>query len=342
MKAFRLFGTQDVRLEDVDRPVPGAGEVLIKVAAAGMCGSDVHAVAAAGRYGYPVPHTLGHEIVGWVERLGEGVAGVSVGTAVAIYPLISCECCPNCLDGRANQCRTRFPSALGAGRDGGMADYVVTTAESLVPIGDLDPVAAAPLTDAGMSSHNAVSTVKDRLGEGSRCVVIGIGGLGHVALQILRAITPARVIAVDTDEERLRFAKQLGAWETVQSGVDAKDRIDALCDGIGADVVLDFVGSRQTVALACGTVAAGGKLVLVGLADGSVEVKLGGALPPQVEVVLPLAGSIHNLRAVIALAREGKVVAKATAFPLHEAEQVLHRVHDGQIIGRAVLVPHHA
>jgi propanol-preferring alcohol dehydrogenase len=340
MQAFRLFGTQDVRLVEVDTPRPGSGEVLIKVAAAGMCGSDVHAVEAADRFGYPLPHTLGHEIVGWVEALGPAVSGWAVGDAVAVFPLVSCERCPNCLDGRANLCRTRFPSSLGAGRDGGMANYVVAPASGLVAIGDLDPVAAAPLTDAGMTSYNVVANVRDRLVEGSRCVVIGIGGLGHVAVQIIRAITPARVIAVDTDAARLSYARQLGAWETVEAGADAKARIAALCEGIGAEVAIDMVGSRETVDLACGVVATGGKLALVGIADGAVEVRLGGALPPQVEVFVPLAGSRHDLEAVIALARAGKVAAKTTTFPLDAAEEVLHRLRSGTIIGRAVLTPH--
>src|SRR4029453_3923294 len=119
-------------------------------------------------------------------------------------------------------CRTRFPPSLGVVWDGGMAEYLVAPAMNLVPIGDLDPVPAAPLTHPRMTSYNAISLAKDRLGEGSRCVVIGVGGLGHVALQILKAITPARVIAVDLDEARLAYARELGAWETVVSGPAAQ------------------------------------------------------------------------------------------------------------------------
>ncbi|GHF36432.1 D-arabinose 1-dehydrogenase-like Zn-dependent alcohol dehydrogenase [Amycolatopsis bartoniae] len=206
-------------------------------------------------------------------------------------------------------------------------------------MGDLDPVVAAPLTDAGKTSHNAVSVAKDRLGEGSVCVVVGIGGIGHVALQVLRAITRARVIAVDTDPDRLGYARELGAGETVQSGPGARERIAELCDGMGADVVFDFVGLSQTVELACGVVAAGGKIVMVGLGDGVVPVKLGGVLPQQVEVVVPLAGGKPNLEAVLELARKGEVTAKVTTFPLAEVADVVRRVHEGKVLGRAVLVP---
>jgi propanol-preferring alcohol dehydrogenase len=339
MQAFRLYGDRDGRLEDVPIPTAGPDQVRVKVAAVGVCGSDVHALEAAGRFGYPMPYTLGHETVGWVDTLGEGVSGFEPGLPVALFPLIPCGRCTNCAQGRANLCRTRFPVSLGAGLDGGMAEYVVAPARNLVPLGDLDPIVAAPLTDAGMTSHNAVAQVRDRLVEGSVCVAIGIGGLGHVALQVLRATTPARVIAVDTEPERLAYARALGAWETVEAGPDAQKRIAELCDGLRADVVLDFVGSSETVDLACGSVAAGGKLVMVGLGDGVVPVRLGGALPPQVDVVVPLAGSKADLEAVLDLARRGLVEAKVTAFGLGDVLEVIDRVHRGEVMGRAVLIP---
>lgn len=339
MKAFRLYGDNDVRMVDVELPEPGPRQARVKVAATGVCGSDVHGVEQAERWGYPLPYTLGHETVGWVDAIGDDDTHLQVGDAVAVYPLLSCERCPNCAEGRVNQCRTRLPFSIGAGADGGMAEFVIAPAENLVPIGALDPVEAAPLTDAGMTSYNAVAEASSRLAAGARVVVIGVGGLGHVALQILAAESDALVIAVDLDDSRLDQAKTLGAWETVRSDASAGERIAQLCEGIGAEVVIDFVGTRDSVALACGVVASGGKLVMVGLGDGVVPVKLGGILPQQVEAVVPLAGSRADLEAVISLAQRGAVHAKVSPFPLADAEDVLRQVHGGEILGRAVLIP---
>ncbi|MET0931338.1 MAG: alcohol dehydrogenase catalytic domain-containing protein [Aeromicrobium sp.] len=347
MKAFRLYASNDVRMVDVEVPTPGPGEALIRVAASGVCGSDVHGVAEADRYGYPLPYTLGHETTGYVASFGEPSSPdetgaepeIGVGDAVALYPLIFCGRCPSCAAGQGNQCRSRFPISLGAGRDGGMAEYVVAPTSNLVRLGDLDPVIAAPLTDAGMTSHNAVSIVKDRLGPGSTCVVIGVGGLGHLALQLLQALTPARVIAVDSDPVRLEHSREFGAHEIVAAGEGAEERIGELCGGLGAEVVLDFVGSPETVELDCRVVASGGKLVVVGLSGGVVPVSLGGALPPQTDVVVPLAGGLADLRAVVELARDGRLRPVVTSYPLAEAQDVLDRLHRGVVEGRAVLIP---
>ena len=321
MRAYRVSGHGHAELVELPRPEPQNGDALIKVAGAGMCGSDVHAVDDPIRYGYPLPMTLGHEVTGWVYETVGTAARVEPGTAVAVYSMISCHRCLACAEGRANLCRRRFPQAIGASQDGGMADYVIGPLENLVELGDLDPVASAPLTDAGMTSMNAVQLARPSLTPGSRCVLIGIGGLGHLALQIVYAMTPALVIAVDIAEDRLASAARLGAWHCVRAGSDAAGQITELCGGIGADVVIDLVASPSSVKLACRVVGAGGSVIMVGLDGGVVPVALGRELPPGVTAVTPVSGSIRNLRDVLTLAREGRDRDKHQRVPVGAGER---------------------
>ncbi|MQA96681.1 MAG: alcohol dehydrogenase catalytic domain-containing protein [Streptosporangiales bacterium] len=342
MKAFQLVAPGRTELLDVDVPEPQAGEVLLKVTGAGVCHSDLHLLHAQA---LPFPMTLGHEPAGEVVAAGPGVTGWAPGQRALVYIVWGCGLCRACARGAENACE-RFPRGQvpgpGLGLPGAMAEYVAVPARTLVPLGDLDPVDAAPLTDAGLTPYHAISTARDVLMPGSTAVVIGVGGLGHMALQILRATAGgARVIAVDVDAAKLEAATGLGAHETLVSGPGTAAEILELTGGRGADAVFDFVGAEPTLAMAAVAVASYGRVTVVGLAGGSLAFP--AAAPPQglpwgAAILKPYAGTRHDLHAVIALARSGKIEVTVERHPLADAAQVLDRLEQGQIQGRAVLV----
>lgn len=343
MQAFRLTAPHEMQLSAVPQPEPGPGDVLVKVGAAGVCHSDLHIIEApAGAF--PLPMTLGHENAGWVEALGPGVTGWQPGDAVAVYGILGCGRCFACLRGRDNECRTVPVGGIGISRDGGMAEYVVVPAKQLLPIGELDVAQAAPLTDAGLTPYHAIDLARDVLRPGTTCVVIGIGGLGHMAIQMLAATTSVRIIALDLNDEALELAARLGAHHTIRSDADASAFIRELVGPPpgGAEAVFDFVGATPTLALAASVVTTGGRLVLVGLAGGTLQVKPGVAdigIPMETQVVVPFWGTRAELAEVIAMARAGRLTAHVERFRLAEAHEAYRKLGAGALHGRAVVVP---
>src|SRR5215218_7697194 len=196
MRAYRLIGAGRAELVDVPRPEPGRGEVMLRVLAAGVCRTDL-ALLHNGGNGLALPVTLGHEVVGEVITCGEGVARPARGTVVAVYELLGCGLCAACTRGQDNVCREVIPGAIGITRDRGMADHVIVPVRNLVALGDVDPIHAAPLTDAGMTALHAVERGRALLEPGAAVAVLGIGGLGHLAVQFVRATSKVRVLAVD-------------------------------------------------------------------------------------------------------------------------------------------------
>jgi propanol-preferring alcohol dehydrogenase len=345
VKAFQLAAPQTAEIRDVPQPDPQPGEVLVKIGAAGACHSDLHLMEAPAEAleGFPLPFTLGHENAGWVEALGAGVDGFERGEPVAVYGIIACGRCQACLRGRDNECRNVPPSGIGIGRDGGMAPFVSVPARQLIPIGDLDVKQAAPLTDAGLTPYHAIEISRAALRPGSICVVIGIGGLGHMALQILAATSEAQVIAVDVDDSRLKLARTLGAHHAVRSDAAAVQTIRELVGPPpgGADVVLDFVALGATLKLAAEVVSIGGRLTVVGLGGGTLPLTVGIAptIPFEARLVIPFWGTRAELVEVIALARAGLISAHVQRFELEDAPTAYEKLHRGEVEGRAVVVP---
>jgi propanol-preferring alcohol dehydrogenase len=330
-----------------DKPVPeiAPDEVLLKVGGAGLCHSDI-AIINFGDDNPLIGSTLGHEVAGTVERIGADVSGWEEGDAALVALVLSCGQCRECLAGRDNQCEvvsprgSLAPLSPGIGSPGGMADYIAVKAHHLDPIGDLDPVDAAPLADAALTPMHAINTVRDRLDADATVVTIGLGGLGHMALQILAATTGARIIALDTDDEKLAFAREHGADLALKSDGEAAARILEETRGVGADVVFDFVGVQPTVDLALAVVRVGGAIRFVGLGGGSFEyVANSGALPWGVNIERAYGGTRSDLRQAVALARQGKIGVEVVRYSLDDAVQAFDDLHHGKIQGRAVLVP---
>lgn len=346
MRAIQLSGPGRLVLDDVPVPEIEDDEVLVKVAAAGLCHSDLHILDQDESWPF-FGNTVGHEAAGHVARTGAGVSGLEVGDAVLVSVVWFCGRCRSCLEGRTNTCtvngsRTGFPQTPGIGPDGGMAEYMKVRAIHLDPIGDLDPVAAAPLADAGTTPMHAVNSAASHLRPDSTAVVIGIGGLGHLGLQILRAVTGCRIVAVDTSEEKLAFAREHGAQDVVLSDAGAAEKILGLTRGDGADAVFDFVGTAPTVRLATQVVASGGALRLVGLGGGSFPFNAdiaGEPLPWGVNVQRSFGGTHQDQLEVIALAQQGKIAVDVTRYALEDFQQAVDDLRAGTVLGRAVLVP---
>jgi len=335
---------QPPELREVPDPEPGPGEVVIRIGGAGACHSDLHIMHEfeEGMLPYELPFTLGHENAGWVHALGAGVTGLEVGESVAVYGPWGCGRCDRCRRGMENYCTRAAEingSGGGLGRNGGMADMMlVPDARLLVPLGDLDPVQAAPLTDAALTPYHAIVGSRHLLGAGSTAVVIGAGGLGHMAIQILRTITPATVIAVDQRAEALALAAESGAHHGVQAGPDAAEEIRQLTHGLGAELVLDVVGADATLQLAAATVRTLGHLTIVGIAGGTLPVSF-FSVPYEASVATTYWGSITELMDVITLARQGHLTAHVTTFPLTEAVTAYEQLRQGELQGRAVITP---
>lgn len=328
---------------DVPDPEPGPGQVLLKVTAAGVCHSDIAVMSMpAAALNFPLPLTLGHEGAGTVEALGEGATGFAVGDSVAVYGPWGCGMCHMCAQGKENYCLRAaveriFPPGLGA--PGAIAQYLlVDSPRHLIPLGTLDPVRNVPLTDAGLTPYHAIKTSLPKLTGGSTAVVIGTGGLGHVAIQLLRALSPARVVALDVAPEKLDLAREVGAHHALMSDEKAAAAVKELTAGRGAEAVFDFVGAPSTVALASACAGVESDVTVVGIGGGSAQVGF-GVTPYDAAFRAPYWGSRSELIEVLDLARDGAVSVHVETYTLDEAPQAYERLHAGNVRGRAVILP---
>jgi len=332
------------QLREVEVPRPGAGEVLVKVAGNGLCHSDVGLMdpnAPAPPFpDWQLPFTLGHEIAGWIEETGAAVAGFSRGAPVILVATHSDGTCEFCRAGLDNNCDAAT-AGRGYGRDGGLAAYVrLPSTRPLIPLATLDPRTAGPLADAGATSMHAVRQVLGRLGQGSSAVVIGAGGLGSFAVQLLRQLSPARVIAVDLNPARLEYARSLGAHEVI-AGVSERTAEDlhSLTRGRGAEAVLDFVGIDATIFAGLAAVRRTGAYGLIGAGMGRLNAPWFHLLPKDGEVFNFTGSTIADLREVVALAEAGRLVNDTERFAFADTPKAYARLEAGTLTGRAVVAP---
>lgn len=343
---YRTIGAGP-ELVEVPDPEPGPGQVRLRVTAAGVCHSDDHVMSwPAESFPFPLPLTLGHEGAGVVDALGAGVAGVEPGESVLVYGSWGCGVCWQCSRGWENYC-PRAPglgiAPPGLGAPGAMADYlIVDDVRHLVPIGDLDPVTAVPLTDAGLTPYHAIARSAARLRPGGWSVVIGAGGLGHVAVQLLKLMTPTRVLVVDRRVEQLDHVRTIGADETVlaDDGVDVASAIRDVVGPDGTTLVLDIVGVQSTIDVAVSVAGVGADVTIVGIGDPSAAAVVGwGRQAHNVNVAATYWGGRHELIEVVELARQGALDIAVERFSLDDGVEAYRRMSTGTLTGRAVVIP---
>jgi NAD+-dependent secondary alcohol dehydrogenase Adh1 len=327
-------------LELVERPVPELtrpDEVIVRIAGAGVCATDLHAIEGLMEpAGVSPPVVLGHENAGWVEEAGELVSTVARGDAVILYPPYSCGLCVPCR--RANDMHCERHGFTGLTMDGGFADFVLVSERSVIKLPDgLDPAAVAPHADAGITAYHAVKKVIHLARPGATAVVIGAGGVGHVGLQLLRALGQSAVVVVETDERRRRLASELGA-DVAIDGAEAVDAVRDLTAGRGAELVLDFVGTDQTHADGMAMLGRAATYAMVGY-GGTLSMPSAAMVGTEQAAVASLVGGWIDLWEVLQLHAGGRLTLKSETHPLEEVNEVLGMLREGEIIGRAVLVP---
>jgi NAD+-dependent secondary alcohol dehydrogenase Adh1 len=312
--------------------------VLIKVEGAGVCATDLHTIDGEMEpAGVTLPLVLGHENAGRITAVGDLVSTVAVGDPVLVFPPYSCGLCLACRRGRDMHCdRHEF---TGLTVDGGFAEYVVVAERSVVKLPPgVEPVDVAPHADAGVTAYHAVKRVAHLAVPGATAVVIGVGGVGHVGLQLLRELgSGAVVVGVDPNPLRRALAAGLGA-DAVLDSTSVVDAVRDLTDGRGADVVIDFVGNDQTHADGTGMLARGGTYSIVGF-GGMVTLPSAAMVGNEHSVVANLVGTWVDLWEVMQLHARGKLTLKTETYPLEDVNEVLAKLREGEVTGRAVLTP---
>jgi NAD+-dependent secondary alcohol dehydrogenase Adh1 len=316
--------------------ITGPSDVIVRVGGAGLCRTDLHIRDGwfAGAVPVDLPLTLGHETAGWVHAVGSAVEHVAVGDTVICHPNISCGLCQACRAGLDMACAKglNFP---GLTRDGGFAELVKTSARAVLPLDPrVEPVDMAALADAGLAAYHAVRKTVPVLEPGGRAVVVGVGGLGHIGIQCLGALTPAEIIAVDRNPEALTLAEWCGAHHAVQADGRHVDHVRQLTGGTGAEVVLDFVAEGT----ALGMLATGGHYYVVGY-GGTLSIPTFQLVLRELEVVGNAVGTTDDLAALLRLATAGQVTVRTAPYPLEVVGDAIADLEQGRVRGRAILTP---
>jgi NAD+-dependent secondary alcohol dehydrogenase Adh1 len=342
MKAVRVheYGKPPSIDEIPDPTLQGPLDVIVHVDAAGVCRTDLHIIEGqwAEASGVSLPYVIGHENAGTVVEVGDAVHNVAVGDKVILHPLVTCGLCPACRRGDDVHCENgEFP---GISRDGGMAEFLRTNARSVVKLAEgQQPADVAALADAGLTAQHAVRKAVPLLPSTARAVVIGAGGLGHIAVQCLLAMTPAEVTVVDRSTEVLAKAESLGAHRTVLAGDDTVAQVLDALGGTGAEVVFDFVGEHGTEAEGVAMTRDQGSYFVIGY-GGAVNVPTLEIVNREISIVGNKVGSYTDLRQLMALAARGLVTLSTRTYPLESAIEALDDLDGGRLPGtRAILVP---
>ncbi|MDL5360674.1 NAD(P)-dependent alcohol dehydrogenase [Halalkalicoccus sp. NIPERK01] len=327
-------------IDEVDRPSPSRSDhVVIEVEGAGWCQTDNHIIEGmwTDYVEQDLPMTLGHENAGEVVEIGDEVSTVEVGDKVICHPLMTCGQCRACRLGEDMHCENgQFP---GLNTDGGFAEYLLTSERSTIKLDSVDPVEIAPHADAGITAYHAARKAVPHLHPGSHAVVIGIGGLGHIGLQALEAMSATTTIAVDIKDEALSLADRLGADHTVNSSEeDVAEAVEAITDGAGAEQVLDFVGADETTALAPEVVAPGGDHHIIGY-GGHIHEPSQALVNGEFSFVGNIVGKYTELQELVALVEGGEMHLETSQYPLEEINDVAEALEHNEIEGRAVIVP---
>jgi NAD+-dependent secondary alcohol dehydrogenase Adh1 len=272
-----------------------------------------------------------------VHAVGSAVTNVVVGDKVILHPLITCGLCRACRSGDDVHCESsKFP---GIDTHGGYAEYLLTSARSVVKIDDsLEPADVAALADAGLTAYHAAAKAAKRLTPRDTCVVIGAGGLGHIGIQVLKALTPSRIVVVDRNPAALELAKSIGADEGVLADGTQVDQVRALTDGKGAEVLIDFVGEGGATSEGIAMLRQAGDYFVVGYGE-NITVPTIDIVSSEINIIGNLVGSYNDLQDLMALAAQGAVTLHTQKYKLDDFQQAISDLDAGKVRGRAILVP---
>ena len=341
MKAARLHAYREaLKLDQVDEPrVDGPLDVIVRIGAAGLCRTDLHIQEGqwAEKSGVKLPYTPGHENAGWVHEVGSAVTNVAVGDTVIVHPFISCGLCPPCRAGDDMHCLSgSFP---GIDRDGGFADYLKTSARSVVKLDpSLHPRDIAALADAGLTAIHAVKKAIPVLTAGTHAVVIGAGGLGHIGIQCLRAMTPAEIIVIDPSEPALALAGEVGADHTVNVDGNHLEKVKGLTDGLGAEAIIDFAGENGAIEDGIAMVRDGGFYYVIGYGE-NIDIPTIDVISREISFIGNLVGTYNDLAELMTLTAQGKVSLHTTTYPLDAINDAMADLDGGRLQGRGILIP---
>ena len=341
MKAVRLheFHKPPVVDEVPEPTISGPLDVIVKIGGAGVCRTDLHIMEGQwdAAMHTPLPYILGHENAGWVHEVGPGVTNVAVGDTVILHPLVTCGLCRACRAGDDMHCvNSEFP---GLSRDGGMAEYLLTSARACIKLDPkTQPQDVAALADAGITAYHAVRKAIPLLYPGTMCVVIGAGGLGHIGIQCLAALTATTIIVVDRNPEALKLAEQLGAHHTVVADGNQVAAVGELTGGAGANVVLDFVAEQGAENDGWSMTGRAGSYFVIGY-GGTLTIPTLDIITTERNIIGNIVGTYNELAELMVLAQDGKVTLHTRTYPLDAAPEAIADLDAGRVRGRAILVP---
>ena len=341
MKAVRLHAfNQPPQIDEVTEPtITHPLDVIVKIGGAGVCRTDLHIILGQweSRQHPDLPYTLGHKNAGWVSEVGWAVTNVAVGDTVILHPTPTCGLCHACRAGDDMHCvHSTFP---GLSTDGGMAEYLLTSARACIKLNpETKPEDVAALADAGITAYHAVRKALPLLYPGTTCVVIGAGGLGHIGIQSLAALSATRIIVVDRNPDALKLAEQLGAHHTVVADGGQVDAVKDLTGGAGAEVVLDFVAEQGAENDAFQMTREAGSYFVIGY-GGTVTIPTLDIISTERNIIGNIVGTYNDLVELMDLAQAGKVTLHTRTYPLDAAVEALNDLDAGRVRGRAILVP---
>jgi NAD+-dependent secondary alcohol dehydrogenase Adh1 len=326
-------------MEVPEPKITGPFDVIVRIGGAGLCRTDLHIIEGqwAEKSGVTLPYTLGHENAGWVEAVGSAVSNVAVGDTVIVHPLVTCGFCRACRAGDDMHCsNSAFP---GISVDGGMANLLKTSARAVVKLdSSLAPKDIAALADAGLTAYHAVKKAAAILYPGTKAVVIGAGGLGHIGIQCLKALTPAEIIVVDRSEAALELTKSMGADYTVQANGKQVQTVKDITNGQGAEAIIDFVGEGGAIEDGVAMLRRAGSYYVIGY-GGRLNVPTIDIISTEINFIGNLVGTYNDLVELMTLTSQGKVTLHTAIYPLDAALDAIHDLDSGKLRGRGILVP---
>ena len=343
MRAVQVVGYhQNMEMKDVPEPkIESALEVIVKIGAAGVCRTDIHILEGQWeeKAGVTLPYTIGHENAGWVHAVGDAVTNVKVGDKVILHPLNTCGLCKACRLGDDVHCSNSvFP---GINVNGGYAEYMKTGARSCVKLDDkLEPADVAALADAGLTAYHAAAKAAKVLRPGDTCVCIGAGGLGHIGIQVLKAISGSTLVVLDSNENALKLAKDLGADHTIQVDKEGKfvEKVKELTGGNGAEVIIDFVCEGGSMKTGVQMLQRAGNYYIVGYGE-NLDIATIDIISTEINFIGNLVGSYNDLQELMTLAAQGKVKLHTSQYKLDDFQKAIDDLANVKVRGRAILVP---